>query len=135
MVLSSARCESDAFDCADVFSFRLCRIDPIYSLRGAESTTLGSEPFQCSLLSPQKPHCDSAVVRRRVGAVKSLSFVSDRARARGYPHSAIRYGYLQSARLLYGEAVGVSLKASLTESRASHIYCAFVARHTVIWLR
>jgi len=89
LLLSSARCESNAFDCADVSSFRLCRIDPIYSLRGAESTTLGSEPFQCSLLSPQKPHCDSAVVRRRVGAVKSLSFVSDRARARGYLHSAL----------------------------------------------
>jgi len=33
--------------------------------------------------------CVSAVVRRRVGAVKSLSFVSDRARARGYLHSAL----------------------------------------------
>merc|ERR1712142_147691 len=49
--------------------------------------------------------------------------------------SSLRHTFrmsLQSAALLfvlYGEAVGVSLKASLTESRASHIYCAFVARH------
>merc|ERR1719283_685290 len=65
------------------------------------------------IANPNSCVCVSAVVRRRVGAVKSLSFVSDRARARGYPHSAIRFGCLSKARLLcvlYGEAVGVSLK-------------------------